>query len=430
MRKTKIKRLIGVFWIFIIILCIIGVRSSMNQRYIQADPNEVYLGKKEAIFKDIADDAALLLLLENNIPIKKLGIELKIDGKTIGIVKDTETVNEVMEQIKAPYLVNSQEASKVNILSDTNRKMNIKMDKNILESVEFEQKVDMATVEINPKLVLEPSELLRKLQTGDVQMRLYTVQSGDCISCIAKKFSVPKAVIYQNNPWIENDFINVGDELNLTVLQPQLTVRTIENRMESMEMMNETIYEEDKNMREGTSKVIVEGKTGMKQITYRITKINGQTIEEKTLVQVILKEPVTKVIKQGTKVIPGIGSGSFAWPVVGPQLTSEFGKRWGKLHAGTDTVSDNKNILAADNGKVIFAGKKSGYGNCIIIDHQNGYQTLYGHLSKINVVDGQKVLKGEKIGLMGSTGNSTGVHLHFEIRKDDKQENPLKYLDY
>lgn len=474
-KNLKLKRFLWIFGLIMTFLIIIGLVSIVNHRYVQANTNEVYsvyfenskvgiisdpqilqewmllksdelqrknrnvqiwmdvkkvTWKKEDIFKGKADDAALLLVLETKIPIKKLAVEVKIEGKTVGIMKDTETVNEILKQIKTPYLLNPQELSKVSILSDSTRKSSTNANKTILESVEFEQEIIMTTVETKPESVLEPNELLRKLQTGDVQTKIYKVQIGDCISCIAKKLSVPKDTIYQNNPWIKNDFINIGDELDLTILHPLLSVRTIENRTETMEMMNETIYEEDKNLREGTSRVIIEGKPGLKQITYRITKVDGQTIEEIPRAQIILIVPITKVIRQGTKVIPGIGSGKFTWPVVGPQLTSEFGKRWGKFHAGTDTVSENKNILAADNGKIIFAGIKSGYGNCIIIDHQNGYKTLYGHLSKISVKKGQKVTKGEKIGVMGSTGNSTGVHLHFEIHKGENQENPLKYLDY
>ena len=87
-------------------------------------------------------------------------------------------------------------------------------------------------------------------------------------------------------------------------------------------------------------------------------------------------------------------------------------------------------ILCTIDGEVIFAGVKSGYGNCIILNHKNNYSTLYAHLSSILVTEGQKMKQGDKIALMGSTGNSTGSHLHFEIRCNEKRENILEYFPF
>ncbi|MHC8523890.1 M23 family metallopeptidase [Rossellomorea sp. H39__3] len=82
-----------------------------------------------------------------------------------------------------------------------------------------------------------------------------------------------------------------------------------------------------------------------------------------------------------------------------------------------------------DNGVVESAGwNDGGYGNKIVIDHQNGYKTIYGHLASISVKAGQKVEQGQKIGVMGDTGQSTGVHLHIEVYKDGKMLNPLDVL--
>jgi murein DD-endopeptidase MepM/ murein hydrolase activator NlpD len=108
-------------------------------------------------------------------------------------------------------------------------------------------------------------------------------------------------------------------------------------------------------------------------------------------------------------------------------MTSGYGERWGRAHKGIDLVG-SKTIKAADNGRVTFAGVKSGYGNVIIIDHNNGYETLYGHLKSISVKEGATVEKGQKIGVMGNTGHSTGVHLHFEVMKNGNNVNPLSYL--
>lgn len=122
---------------------------------------------------------------------------------------------------------------------------------------------------------------------------------------------------------------------------------------------------------------------------------------------------------------------SFSHPVTNPRLTSKFGMRYGHHHNGIDIVSwsSNMDIRAAKTGKVVASrAHASGLGNLVIIDHGNGYETYYGHLSKRYVAEGDLVRAGDIIGKMGSTGHSTGVHLHFEIRKNDQPLNPLAYL--
>ncbi|MDQ6727825.1 MAG: peptidoglycan DD-metalloendopeptidase family protein [Actinomycetota bacterium] len=122
------------------------------------------------------------------------------------------------------------------------------------------------------------------------------------------------------------------------------------------------------------------------------------------------------------------GSG-VAWPTNGT-VTSGFGVRWGVLHPGIDIAnSTGTPIKAARAGTVIVAGfNTGGYGNWVIIDHGGGFSTLYGHMSKIRVTQGQRVKQGDRIGDMGSTGHSTGPHLHFETRVNGTAKNPTAYL--
>ena len=103
-------------------------------------------------------------------------------------------------------------------------------------------------------------------------------------------------------------------------------------------------------------------------------------------------------------------------------LTSAFGERWGRKHKGIDIGADTDTMIyAADSGIVTYAGEMNGYGNYIVIDHQNGYETAYAHCNAILVNQNQYVKKGEPIARVGSTGNSTGPHLHFEVRKNNKR---------
>lgn len=150
-------------------------------------------------------------------------------------------------------------------------------------------------------------------------------------------------------------------------------------------------------------------------------------VQEEWLGQSVVKASLPEVVYSGTKVV-GEGTGMFAWPVSGAMISSSYGERWGRTHKGVDLVSGNRTIKAADAGTVSFAGVQNGYGNVVIVNHNNGYVTYYGHLSSISVSTGQKLGQGSPIGIMGSTGRSTGTHLHFEIRKNGTAINPMKYL--
>jgi murein DD-endopeptidase MepM/ murein hydrolase activator NlpD len=113
-------------------------------------------------------------------------------------------------------------------------------------------------------------------------------------------------------------------------------------------------------------------------------------------------------------------------PMPEARVTSCFGQRWGRLHAGVDLAAPHGTpIRAAGGGTVALAGVEGGYGNAVLIDHGNGYLTHYGHMSAITVTIGQQVAPGEQIGNEGSTGHSTGPHLHFEVHKGT-YKNPIE----
>jgi len=110
-------------------------------------------------------------------------------------------------------------------------------------------------------------------------------------------------------------------------------------------------------------------------------------------------------------------------------VTSPFGMRWGRMHEGIDIGAGyGAPIVAAAAGRVIYCGWEEGYGNLTVIDHGNGLATAYGHQSSIAVACGQDVAQGQTIGYIGSTGHSTGPHLHFEVRVNGSPVDPLGYL--
>jgi murein DD-endopeptidase MepM/ murein hydrolase activator NlpD len=111
------------------------------------------------------------------------------------------------------------------------------------------------------------------------------------------------------------------------------------------------------------------------------------------------------------------------------RYTSGFGYRWGRAHEGTDLAGAyGSPIYATADGVVIHAGWQNGYGNLVKIQHEFGIETRYGHMSKVRVSVGQRVSRGDRIGDMGSTGRSTGTHLHYEVRIGGKAVNPMTYL--
>ncbi|GJM68358.1 hypothetical protein HMSSN036_05740 [Paenibacillus macerans] len=363
-------------------------------------------------------------------------VELKVDGKVIAIVKDEAAAQAVLERVKEKYVPQTDRkslASKVKLTggakSKTSKTSQVKSKgaSVTLESAKITEEVAQGAVEADPNKVLTVDEAVQKIVQGNEEAIEYEVREGDTISSIAARFDVSQAELFANNPDVEERTMQIGTVLNVKALQPALTVRTVEKVTEEIVTEPQLIIRKSDNLKSGESKVVAKGSSGLKTMEYRITKENGMVIAEQWLGQEVSKKATPRIVLKGTKVV-GEGTGQFAWPVSGANISSSYGSRWGRTHKGVDLVSSDRDILAADEGVVSFTGTKTGYGNVIIIDHKNGYETLYGHLSKISVKEGEIVEKGAKIGVMGSTGRSTGTHLHFEIHKNGGVQNPMKYL--
>ncbi|MEV5030013.1 M23 family metallopeptidase [Paenibacillus sp. LPE1-1-1.1] len=391
-------------------------------------------------FKGTPDTEGTLDKLEGLFASHAVGVEVKVDGKVVGVVKDQQTADEVLLRVQskfAPELAAAKKDTKeVKSLSfnasetaapAAETKPAAKTPGREVTEVEFVEAVLTESIDTDPKQIMEAESIYKMLVQGSIQPTKYTVKAGDCVGCIAQKFDISPEVIYKNNAWIKDDKITIGDVLDLTVLQPELTVKTTENLVEIETIEPPVEIKKNADMRVGESKTLSEGTSGQKRLTYRIVKQNGYVVTEELLTKEVIKEATPKIVVRGTKVIIGEGTGRFAMPVSGSRLTSKFGQRWGRMHNGID-LTGSKNIHASDNGIVEFVGTKPGLGNTIIINHKNGYTTVYGHLSSYKTKVGAVVEQGDTIGIMGSTGNSTGVHLHFEVHKNGVLQNPLKYL--
>ncbi|MGH9005216.1 MAG: murein hydrolase activator EnvC family protein, partial [Acidimicrobiia bacterium] len=144
------------------------------------------------------------------------------------------------------------------------------------------------------------------------------------------------------------------------------------------------------------------------------------------------REAAGNAADNGLSRLPRAGSGvspsGFIWPVQG-KITSGYGPRWGRMHTGIDIAARGGTaIQAAKAGEVIYVGWLGGYGNTVLVDHGEGVATLYAHQSRLAAVEGQVVNQGDVVGFVGTTGHSTGNHLHFELRVDAEPRNPRPYL--
>ena len=401
--------------------------------------------ESEIGFKITATTEETLSKLEQTFTSNAVGIAIVVDGKTLGYVKDEVAASNILSRVQKQYApqaaaeaetrtfealsFNATEAQAEEADTQPEEKQLSEVGDSALsiKEVQFVEAVDLTVDQVEPTEIMDEEELYKRIVDGSTKPTKYTVQKGDCIGCIAQKFGISEQVIYENNPNIVGDKITAGDEIDLTVRMPEITVRSVEQLVEIEEIAIPIQYVENKEVREGQTKTLQTGAPGSQRLTYEITKENGYIVSEELVAQEVIEEATPTIIEKGTMIVAGVGSGQFAYPVTNYRISSKYGKRWGKLHAGVD-FTGNKNIKASDAGVVEFVGTKNGYGKTIIIDHQNGYKTLYGHLSSYDVSKGDKVEQGDKIGIMGNTGRSTGTHLHFEIIKNGSTVNPLKYL--
>lgn len=277
-------------------------------------------------------------------------------------------------------------------------------------------------------LLMSDVDMVVKMLNGSKSKQVYVVEEGDVLSSIAYNFDMSVAELKALNN-LEDDELDIGDELLVAAYEPIINVTTVQTVTVKEVIPYEEERVDDSSRYVGSDKVTTYGEEGEKEIVKTVTKVNGKVENEEILSETVLKEPVTQVIRVGTKKRPaGVGTASFITPARG-YISSRYGSRSRGFHTGLDIAgSYGSPIVAADHGKVIFAGWSGGYGYMVKIDHQNGYVTYYAHNSKLTVKAGDIVTKGEVIAYMGSTGNSTGNHCHFEILKNGSTQNPERYI--
>lgn len=271
--------------------------------------------------------------------------------------------------------------------------------------------------------------VLMEQETPDI----YEVVAGDVLSEIAIKVNIPMDRLVEMNDILENEnsILHIGDKLTITVPEPELSVTRVEERYYEENYEADVVYVENDSWYTTKTEVRRQPSAGFRKVVAEVYFVNDKEVGREILKEEIVMEAVAKIVERGTRIPP-----TYIKPVSGGRLTSGFGKRNAPTagastnHKGVDwAVPNGTAVYASCGGTVSKAGWGSGYGYVVYIEHEDGRQTRYGHLSKVLVKPGQKVRQGERIALSGSTGNVTGPHLHFEILINGFQVNPLNYLN-
>lgn len=351
--------------------------------------------------------------------LKMPGVIIYANGSEIARVDSFEASNKVIEEVKKYYL----------------SKLNTKSYKII--STNIKEKMTTYKTFMEAEKISDVDETVQRIVNGKGIEKLYTIKKGDTIWDIAFNNGVTVEEIKASNPEVNLDKISIDQKIKLSASQPFINVEIIAD-IKSVESVPFTVKNvSDNKMYKGASKITQKGKVGSAEVEKTVTILNGNVTKEDVKKTTILTASVEQVVKVGTKgysksyssYVASSSTGAFGWPARG-SISSRFGRRWGELHTGLDiAIPRGSTVVASDSGVVSFAGWNGGYGYCVIINHKNGYQTLYGHNSKLYVKSGQQVSKGQKIAASGSTGRSTGPHVHFEVRKNGVAQNPQRFLD-
>lgn len=359
---------------------------------------------------EISTHDEIVANISSKIEYNILAYGIKVDGEILGELKTEEEAEGILEAIQEPYEIMME-------------------DSEIIE-LEFAEEVEIVQNEVSKYELDDAEKLLKFLQKGTTEERTHVVEKGDNFWTISSQYNLTVDELISANPTVDSELIHPGDELSLVIPKPYIGVRTIELATYEEKIPYETEYEKVSWLYNDEYSVKKSGKYGVKEVDAKIIKENGIEVATEVIEEEIISEPVTKIVYNGTiEPPPKKGTGYFTNPLPSGYISSRYGARWGGFHYGIDIAdSTGTPIKAADGGEVIYAGWFGDYGYMVQIDHGGGFTTVYGHCSKIYVDVGEMVYQGKTIAAVGSTGYSTGPHVHFEVRKYNVKQNPEKYM--
>lgn len=342
-----------------------------------------------------------------------------VDGEVIGAVRANDEITDFLEEKKEEYL--------------TDDIVDVSFDKDI--EYTYEQYVD-------PDEIIDQNDIIDKLDSIVSEPLYYEVREGDNPWNIAHDNGMTTDELVDCNITFKGEKIDdltqycpVGAIVQLSEEVPYLQVLTTREIEYTEAIDYEIIKTKDPDMYKGDSEVDVPGVEGEKKVRAMATYRGDVLVSTEVVDEVVISEPVTKYMRVGTRetttpVSTGSGgSGDYFWPTDGGYISAYQGD--GRGHKGIDIAAPyGTPIYAAESGTVIETGDgwNGGYGNCVRVQHDDGNVTVYAHQSSIAVSYGDYVVKGQLLGYVGSTGDSTGNHLHFEVRSYGTYANPLDYV--
>lgn len=341
-----------------------------------------------------------------------------VDGEKWFTVAETEKehVERILHEYQEQYLANVDEHAQI-------------------KTIGFAQRVFLAEVEVKPEEI-DPFNVVEEMVYAvEDEAIVIEIKKGDNFWNLSKDYDLTVNDLIILNPDINPEKIFPGDSLLVRPLNPVLDV-IIELENTIVEPIPFKVnYRRDNRLYTHQQKILRAGVEGEKEVLYHITLCNGYQSALAVLEETVLKEPSNALVQVGTRTTVSRGGRINYGVVSGTRISSYYGYRIHPItgrrqfHDGLDIAAPQGNsVYAYTDGRVVEAGWNGGYGNCILIDHGDGLKTRYAHLSRIYVRVGQRVRTEERIGAIGSTGNSTGPHLHFEVIKNGRTTNPLNYL--
>ncbi|MBR3759991.1 MAG: peptidoglycan DD-metalloendopeptidase family protein [Ruminococcus sp.] len=323
-----------------------------------------------------------------------------IDGKFIAAVEDNEKIQKALSERLLNYKVDGE----VRDLSYKNK-------------IEYTQGIYLQDS------VMEEKPAIEMLTSSTEKKGVYIAKAGDTSVSVCQMYNMSLEDFTKLNPYNASTSLKNGQVINVIETESFLPIKYVKD-FETLSFLDyETVEYETSALNVGVRSVLVKGAVGEKISNTEVTYVDGIERSRRTVRSVVTKEPVIEQIGIGTYAArpdpncrPVTGSGEMGWPLDGGWISDTFISD--RNHKGLDiAANEGTDIYAAADGVVISAGWNSGgYGYMVQIDHLNGYQTVYGHMSSVFAVENQTVTKGQLIGAVGDTGNSYGSHLHFEVR--------------
>ncbi len=355
------------------------------------------------------------------------------DGETIATVKTPSILAEA--EIFAANKVNNPECN--SHLIKTNLSETIATEKSLITSKELAERIIEHSKDIVIASVLKIDDEI--VATGKTNKEISS--SVDSYLLTHKQENGLENIEITNEIKVENIYLLKSRVSSLPFIknylasgENALSLQAVSTVVVEEEIPFETVETKSNSVLIGKKKVTKEGTNGLKEVTYKVYSLNGVETERVALSETVITEPVNKEVTVGTKrevVADKNPNTSMCWPlkrVGGAYVSSYVGD--GRGHKGMDLVSPaGTPIYAATGGTVTFSGwDTSGYGYKIVIKHTGGYETLYAHCSALYVKKGDVVTMGETIGAVGTTGRSTGNHLHFEVHLNGCIKDPVNYI--